>query len=55
MSLEYETVAGMSRWDNVRLGDEDVPMSSIPSGSGMLDKMMVALKTSTWLWILSRS
>ena len=45
-SLEYETVAGISRWDDVRRVGEDVPMSSTPSGSGMLDKMMVVLKVS---------
>ena len=45
----------MPRWDNVRVGGEELPMSSIPSGSGMLDKTMVFLKISTWLWILSRS
>ncbi len=54
-SLEYETVAGMSRSDNGGRGGEDVPRPSIPSGSGMLDKMMVVLRLSTWPLSLSRS
>ena len=39
----------MSRLGDVRKVGEDVPMSSRPSGSGMLEKMMVVLKVSIWL------
>lgn len=53
--MEYETVAGMSRGDVIGRGDDYVLASSVPSWSGMLDKMMVVLRLSTWLRSLSRS